>query len=171
MSRWLIFCRNQFYYGKTNQLFDGALYSTKVKPKAFCVKNENLTEMDWILENRTRKSHTKQKENVPLPAGYLRLAVPSAVEIKGVFLGYLLCPSVWSRSRSALAPYLLPESQSDVSALTHFCHQFKLRKQARTYMYICISWTILAVWEVISGKGTGQRVRGDNILNLERKHS
>lgn len=76
---------------------------------------------------------------MPLPACYLRLAVPFAVAIKGVFLDYLLCPSAWSRSKCALASYLLHESQSDVSALTHFYHQFKLRKQARIYMYI--SWT------------------------------
>lgn len=50
--------------------------------------------MNWILENRTRKSPTEQKEKVPLPAGYLRLAVPFAVAIKGVFLGYLVCPPV-----------------------------------------------------------------------------
>lgn len=78
--------------------------------------------------------------------------------IKGVFLSFLLCPSVWSRSKYALPSYLLPKSQSDVSALTHFYHQFKLRKQARIHIYI--SWTIPAVWEGTSGKGAAQPMGG-----------
>lgn len=97
-------------------------------------KREEVDNNELDLGEQNKKITHKKKKKVP--AGYLRLAVPFAVAIKGVFLSYLLCLFVCSRSKYALASYLLPKSQSDVSALTHFYHQFKVRKQARIHIYI-----------------------------------